>query len=134
PPHTPNSPPPLIIAPSESASNLYYACRLLAPDPFVYLQVDGRRILVMSDIEVDRARAQARVDDVLSLSEGGAKDRQRTPQPKLTYTVSLLLDDYGVKAVEVPGDFPLELADRLRERGITVTPRPPPLLPAASGI
>jgi Xaa-Pro aminopeptidase len=83
----------------------------------------------MSDLEVDRARAQARVDEVLSLSQWEAKARQRWPQPRLTDTVSLLLEDYGVKAVEVPGDFPLELADRLRERGVTVTPRPSPFLP-----
>src|SRR6266481_5828489 len=119
----------LIIAASESDSNLYYACRFLAPDAFVFLQVNGRKTLLMSDLEVDRARAQARVDEVLSLSEWEAKARQRWPQPRLTDTVSLLLEDYGVKAVEVPGDFPLELADRLRERGITVTPRPSPFLP-----
>ena len=119
----------LIIAASESDSNLAYACRFLAPDPFVFLQVNGRKTLLMSDLEVDRARAQARVDEVLSLSEWEAKARQRWPQPRLTDTVSLLLEDYGVKAVEVPGDFPLELADRLRERGVTVTPRPSPFLP-----
>ena len=119
----------LIIAASESDSNLYYACRFLAPDPFVFLQVNGRKTLLMSDLEVDRARAQARVDEVLSLSEWEGKARQRWPQPRLTDTVSLLLEDYGVKAVEVPGDFPLELADRLRERGVTVTPRPSPFLP-----
>src|SRR6266851_6833479 len=119
----------LIIAASEADSNLYYACRFLAPDPFVFLQVEGRKTLLMSDLEVDRARAQARVDEVLSLAEWDAKARQRWPHPKLTDTVSVLLEDYGVKAVEVPGDFPLELADRLRERGITVTPRPSPFLP-----
>src|SRR5689334_19185812 len=119
----------LIIAASESDSNLAYACRFLAPDPFVFLQVNGRKTLLMSDLEVDRARAQARVDEVLSLSQWEAKARQRWPQPRLTDTVSLLLEDYGVKTVEVPGDFPLELADRLRERGVTVTPRPSPFLP-----
>ncbi len=119
----------LIIAASEADSNLYYACRFLAPDPFVYLEVNGRKVLVMSDLEVDRARAQARVDEVLSLSEWEAKARQRWPTPRLTDTVSLLLEGYGVKAVEVPGDFPLELADRLRERGITVTVRPAPFFP-----
>lgn len=119
----------LIIAASESDSNLAYACRFLAPDPFVFLQVNGRKTLLMSDLEVDRARAQARVDEVLSLSEWEGKARQRWPQPRLTDTVSLLLEDYGVKAVEVPGDFPLELADRLRERGVTVIPRPSPFLP-----
>src|SRR3984893_13463443 len=123
------TPPSLIIAASESDSTLAYACRFLAPDPFVFLQVNGRKTLLMSDLEVDRARAQARVDEVLSLSEWEAKARQRWPQPRLTDTVSLLLEDYGVKAVEVPGDFPLELADRLRERGGTVPPRPSPFLP-----
>ncbi len=83
----------------------------------------------MSDLEVDRARAQARVDEVLSLSEWEAKAKQRWAQPRLTDTVSLLLEGYGVKAVEVPADFPLEAADRLRERGVTVTARPHPFFP-----
>jgi Xaa-Pro aminopeptidase len=120
----------LIIAASEADSNLYYACRFLAPDPFVYLEVNGRKTLLMSDLEVDRARAQARVDEVLSLSEWEAKARQRYQNPRLTDTVSLLLEDYGVRGVEVPADFPLELADRLRERGVTVTARPHPFFPA----
>jgi Xaa-Pro aminopeptidase len=119
----------LIIAASEADSNLYYACRFLAPDPFVYLEVNGRRILLMSDLEVDRARAQARVDEVLSLSAWEAKARQRWPTPRLTDTVSLLLEDYGVSAVEVPADFPLEAADRLRERGVVVTARSHPFFP-----
>jgi len=119
----------LIIAASEADSNLYYACRFLAPDPFVYLEVGGRKILLMSDLEVDRARAQARVDEVLSLSEWEAKAKQRWAQPRLTDTVSLLLEGYGVKAVEVPADFPLEAADRLRERGVTVTARSHPFFP-----
>jgi Xaa-Pro aminopeptidase len=119
----------LIIAASEADSNLYYACRFLAPDPFVYLEVGGRKVLLMSDLEVDRARAQARVDEVLSLSEWEAKTKQRWAQPRLTDTVSLLLEGYGVTAVEVPADFPLESADRLRERGVIVTARPHPFFP-----
>lgn len=119
----------LIIAASEADSNLYYACRFLAPDPFVYLEVNGKKTLLMSDLEVDRARAQARVEEVLSLSEWEAKARQRWPTPRLTDTVSLLLEDYGVSAVEVPADFPLETADRLRERGVTVSARPHPFFP-----
>src|SRR5262245_62351036 len=119
----------LIIAASEADSNLYYACRFLAPDPFVYLEVNGKKTLLMSDLEVDRARAQARVDEVLSLSEWEAKAKQRWPTPRLTDTVSLLLEDYGAKTVEVPADFPLEAADRLRERGIRVQARPHPFFP-----
>jgi len=69
------------------------------------------------------------VDEVLSLSQWEAKARRRWSSPRLADTVALLLEGYGAKAVEVPGDFPLELADRLRERGIAVTPRPSPFLP-----
>ena len=119
----------LIIAASEGDSNLFYACRFMAPDPFVFLDAGGRKLLLMSDLEVDRARQQARVDEVLSLSEWEAKAKQRWAQPRLTDTVSLLLEDYGVGTVEVPANFPLEAADRLRERGITVAVRPHPYFP-----
>ena len=119
----------LIIAASELDSNLYYACRFMAPDPFVFVELDGKKILLMSDLEVDRARQQARVDEVLSLSEWEAKAKQRWPQPRLTDTVTLVLEDYGAREVEVPADFPLEAADRLRERGIRVQVRPHPFFP-----
>src|SRR5947209_16155104 len=65
----PTDPDILIIAASETNSNLYYATRFLAPDPFIFLRIKGERILIMSDLEVDRARATATVDAVLSYSE-----------------------------------------------------------------
>lgn len=119
----------LIIAASEADSNLYYACRFLAPDPFVFLQVDGRKILLMSDLEIDRARSEARVDEVRSLSDYESKARQRWQTPHFIDTVSLLLEEHGVRAVTVPAVFPLEYADRLREKGIRVTPKPDPFFP-----
>ena len=119
----------LIIAASEADANLYYACGFLAPDPFVFLQTDGRPLLLMSDLEIDRARAQARVDDVLSYSVYEGKARQRWPRPRLTDVVTVLLEELGVTAVWVPANFPLEHADRLRERGLRVTARPDPLFP-----
>ncbi|MGH7262762.1 MAG: M24 family metallopeptidase, partial [Candidatus Rokuibacteriota bacterium] len=80
----------LLIAASESDSNLYYATRFLAPDPFVFLQVGGRKVLLMSDLEIDRSRAQARVDEVLSLSDYEGKARQRWQSPRLIDIVGLL--------------------------------------------
>lgn len=119
----------LIIATSEVDSNLYYATRFLAPDPFVFLQVGARKVLLMSDLEIDRARAQARVDEVLSLSEYEGKARQRWLSPHLMDMVGLLLEAYGVAAVTVPSNFPLDYADRLREKGVRVTARPDPFFP-----
>ena len=65
----PADPDVLLIAASETDSNLYYATRFLAPDPFIFLRVKGEKILVMSDLEVDRARATATVDTILAYSE-----------------------------------------------------------------
>ncbi len=119
----------LIIAASETDANLYYASGFLAPDPFVFLQVNGRKLLLMSDLEIDRARSQARVDEVLSYATYEGKARQRSPQPRLTDVVAVWLEDLGVTAVSVPSNFPLEHADRLRERGMRVTAKPDPLFP-----
>lgn len=119
----------LLIATSETDSNLYYATRFLAPDPFVFLQVGGRKLLLMNDLEIDRARAQARVDEVLSLSEYEGKARQRWQSPHLIDMVGLLLEAHGVTAVSVPATFPLEYADRLRDKGVRVTARPNPFFP-----
>src|SRR5207245_3129174 len=73
----PTDPDILIIAASETNSNLYYATRFLAPDPFIFLRIKGERILIMSDLEVDRARATATVDTVLSYSEYEERLRRR---------------------------------------------------------
>lgn len=116
-----------LIAAGEADSHIYYACRFLAPDPFVFLHVDGRRILLLSDLELDRGRSQARVDEVLSLSQYEDKARQRgAARPSLIDTLSVVLDEYGVTDLTVPGTFGVEYADQLRERGYRVRTKPEP--------
>ena len=79
----------LIIAASETDANLYYATRFPAPDSFIFIRLKGERILLMSDLEVDRARATATVDTVLSYSEYEERvkrraSRRRRPSPSWT--------------------------------------------------
>jgi Xaa-Pro aminopeptidase len=119
----------LIIAASESDSNLYYACRFLAPDPFVFLQADGTKLLLLSDLEIDRARSEARVDEACSLSAYESKARERCSAPHLIDALWVLLEERGVTAVTVPANFPVAYADRLREKGIRVTPKSDPFFP-----
>ncbi len=117
----------LIIAASEQDANLYYAARFLAPDPFIFLQVNGRRMLLMSDLEVDRARQQARVDEVLSISKLQAELQQGgTAEPTTIDLVDAVLKRHQVRRVEVPGTFGVLYADRLRQRGYELLPRPEP--------
>ena len=58
----------LIVADSERDANMLYAVGLFVPDPFIYLNFGGRPVIVMSDLEIDRARAQAPHCRVVSLS------------------------------------------------------------------
>jgi len=120
----------LIIADSEKNANLYYATRFLAPDPFIFLQVNGHTILVMSDLELDRAKAQAKVDEVLSYSKLSQQAKTAgKSEPSMMDVVGELLRSHGVTQLEVPADFSVTYADGLRKRGYTVEPKPEPFFP-----
>ncbi len=120
----------LLIAASEQDANLYYASRFLAPDPFIFLQIDGRRVLIMSDLEVDRARSQARVDEVLSYSRLNAAARaRRATEPGMADVIDQLCQERGVTRLEVPSNFGLAYAERLRALGYALAVRPEPLFP-----
>jgi Xaa-Pro aminopeptidase len=111
----------LFIAASETDSNLYYATRFIAPDPFIYLEVKGERLMIMSDLEVDRARHQATVDRVLSYSELERRAKgQGVKDPGSIDVIHVLLQDAGLTDILVPSTFPFLHASRLQELGYTL--------------
>ena len=62
----------------EHEADLYFATGFRAPDPILCLGIRGRRVMLVSDLELFRARRQAtRVDRVLSLSKEMARLRRR---------------------------------------------------------
>ena len=117
----------LLIADSERDADMLYATGMFVPDPFAFLQVDGRSTIMMSDLEIDRARAQSKVDEVVSLTD--YTDRAKgagNADPGLTGAVVELLRDREVKSVLVPNGFPLGYADRLRNQGFEVASKEDP--------
>ncbi|HZE13686.1 MAG TPA: hypothetical protein VE086_08010, partial [Chthoniobacterales bacterium] len=58
----------LIVAASETDPDMLYATRFFAPDAFIFLEEGGKRTLVLSDLEIDRARKTAQADDFVSFS------------------------------------------------------------------
>ncbi|HEY5649554.1 MAG TPA: aminopeptidase P family protein, partial [Nitrospiria bacterium] len=121
----------LMIADSETDSNLYYATRFLAPDAFIFIETKGKRTLVMSDLEVDRARSQAEADEVASYSEISEKLRENgTPEPKMVDVIDSFLRDRGVRRLLVPGNFAFRHAESLRERGYTLGTKADPFFEA----
>ncbi len=118
----------LIIASSETDANLYHATRFIAPDPFIFVQLNGRKLLLMSDLEVDRAKSQAQVDEVLSLSHlsKAARARRGVTTPGLLDALDEVLRAQEVKRLVVPSTFPVAIADNLRGHGYEVTPKRDP--------
>lgn len=120
----------LIYAASEQDANLYYATRFWAPDPFLFAQIGGRKLLVMSDLEVDRAKAESKVDEVLSLSRLQAQCRKNgAAQAGTAEVLDLLFKERKVRRLEVPSGFPVALADRLRGIGYELAVRKDPFFP-----
>jgi len=114
----------LIIADSERDANMLYATGLFVPDPFIYLKTRGRPLIVMSDLEVDRARAQAPHCRVVSLSAYQQKLRARgIKRPGLVHVVQQMLREKGIRRVVVPDDFPLGPATDLEKLGVRVRAR-----------
>src|SRR6201984_1534464 len=58
----------LIVAASETDADMLYATKFWAPDPFIFLQQNGKRTLVLSDLEIDRGRKQAKADEFVAFS------------------------------------------------------------------
>ncbi len=104
----------LIVAASETDAAMLYATRFFAPDPFIFLQRNGKRTLVLSDLEIDRGRKQAEADEFVSFNklerEVQGKSKKAPPYEKV---LSHFLRKRGVRSTIVPANFPLGYAQEL---------------------
>ena len=93
-------------------------------DPFLYLEADGRRAVVTNALEVDRiAQAAPEVERLLT-DELGMDEliAQGLPRPLVEREIYVrAVKRLEIGAASVPPDFPLALADRLREEGVELT-------------
>src|SRR3954449_3375487 len=96
----------LIVATSESDADLLYATQFFAPDPFIFLEQNGKRALVLSDLEIDRGRKQADADEFVMFSnlEREVQGKSRKPPPYEKVLVHFLRKR-GVRSAIVPANF-----------------------------
>jgi Xaa-Pro aminopeptidase len=104
----------LIVAASDTDPDMLYATGFWAPDPFIFLERDGKRTLVLSDLEIDRARKQARADEFVMFSEleKEVQGKSKKPPP-YEKVVAHFLKKRGVRSAIVPANFPLRYAEEL---------------------
>lgn len=113
----------LMVADSEHDANMLYAVGMFVPDAFIYLRLRGRASIVMSDLEIDRARRDAPHCRPLSLGAYQDKLRQAgVKSPGHAHVISAILRERKTRRVLVPPNFPLGLAEELKRLRITVRP------------
>lgn len=123
----PSKPALMMYAASEHDSNLYYAVKFSVPDPFPYFRINGKDIILMSDLELGRSQKQAKVDDVISYSDIQLKTKASgVEKPGVADVTAYFLKSKKVRKIQVPDNFNLGLADALRKRGLEVESKPDP--------
>ena len=111
----------LIIDTSENNADLLYRTNFFVPDPVLYIEHDGEKILLLSDLEIDRGREEATVDRILSHSDYHRKlTSKKRRRIRFVDLVDEVLKDLKIKKALVPGMFSVKYADELRKRGYTI--------------
>jgi len=111
----------LIVAASETDPDMLYATKFFAPDPFIFLQKNGKRTLILSDLEIDRGRKQAKADEFVMFSqlerEVQGKSKKAPPYEKV---LAHFLRKRGIRSAIVPSNFALGYAQELMANKIRV--------------
>src|SRR2546428_8277392 len=111
----------LIVAASDTDADMLYATKFWAPDPFIFLERNGKRTLVLSDLEIDRGRKQAKADEFVMCSqlerEVQGKSKKAPPYEKV---LAHFLRKRGIRSAIVPSNFALGYAQELMANKIRV--------------
>ena len=59
----------LIVAPSDIDADMLYATKFWAGDPFIFLQQNGKRTVVLTDLEMGRGKRTAKADEFVSFNQ-----------------------------------------------------------------
>jgi len=111
----------LIIASSEKDADLYYITQFIAPDAFVFLQARGKKYILVSDLEIDRAKKQAPVHRVFSTSRLASEYKQKHKKTcSFIELVLYFLEKLKVQSVLVPGNFPVQYYAPLKHAGLKI--------------
>src|SRR5260370_22825405 len=110
----------LMVTASEGDANMLYAVGFFVPDQFIFFQQKKIKFVVMSDLEIDRAKKQADVDRVLSLSAYQRRLRKLGKAPAgMIDILDLLFRERRIRAFILPANFSALPADQLPPKRCT---------------
>jgi Xaa-Pro aminopeptidase len=115
----------LIYADTIRSPELRHELPLGIPDPFLYVERNGERHVVLTSFEIDRVLEVAGAPEPHPNEEFGYDDliaKGLSSDEVLLEVAVNACGALGVTEAVVPWTFPAKFADRLRESGVEVTP------------
>ena len=94
------------------------------PDPFLYAEREGRRVVVLHSLEIPRVREEAPDLEIVPLEQLGSDELFSQGLKGWEITLELALRacrELGIESAAVPESFPVGHADHLRANGIELT-------------
>jgi Xaa-Pro aminopeptidase len=114
----------LIIGDTVRNPEMRHEVPLGIPDPFVYAELDGRRVVVVNSMEAVRVEALGTGLEVRPTEEFGVDEIRRSgvdPIEAMRQLNVRVVQGLGIGQATVPRGFPLGYADALREAGVELT-------------
>ncbi len=113
-----------------AGAHIFYASGFMAPDAFAFFSHAGKKIGVLSDLEIGRASKEGALDELVSLQQllDGLKGSGQ-PTPQIPDALVSFCKEREIQNLVVPESFPFGLAEKLRAQGLTVRAREEPFYP-----
>jgi Xaa-Pro aminopeptidase len=112
----------LIYGDTLRSPTLRHEVPITIPDPFLYLEANGTRAVVASSLERPRLEEVGGLQ-VVGLEELGWDELLSSGRPRWEVEFEIAVnavERLGIDEADVPAEFPLELAERLRGRGVSI--------------
>lgn len=114
----------LMVSESSHNADMYYATGFLAVDSFIYLYSKEEHLIV-SDMEMGRAKKESKIKDVIPASKFGLMEKMKKLKDVDSAYCEMcaeILHSFNAKRINVPNNFPVQLADCLRKEGLEIIP------------
>jgi Xaa-Pro aminopeptidase len=113
----------LIYGDTVRSPELRHEVPLPIPDPFLYLERDGRRVVAIHSLEIPRVQEQTTLE-IVANEKLGADELVAAGKNEHEVTMEIALracHEVGIERAAVPATFPIELADYLRANGVELS-------------
>jgi len=114
----------MLFGDTERSAALRHEIPIAIIDALLWLELDGRRVVLTSQLEqtrIAKVLPEAEILDYFAFGMRELRQQGLSHAEAEREVVARVVRDLGLSGASVPGDFPVALADRLRADGLALT-------------